>query len=123
MAKLESLAIRIGEISDKIIELKSQREINLEKCHGSEEEDFNRTSTNEDDVLFENCLFNAYEWVKVDREDGMNTSFHDVIIDYGCANCKGAHMAKREIGLLKQERGRLVGNISRIGKSLQSTIE
>ena len=118
MTKLEKLAIRIGEISDEIKSLKDQREINLEHCHGSEDDDFNRPSTNSDNVPFENCLFNAYEWVQTDRQDGMFSSFSDVIIDYGCKNCIGAYEAKQKIGLLKQERGRLVGNISTIGKSL-----
>jgi len=119
MTKLEKLAIRIGEISDEIKDLKGQREINLEKCHGSEDEDFERSLCTESKFEpFENCLINAYEWVKTDREDGLDSRFHDVIIDYGCENCKGAYRAKEKIGLLKQERGRLVGNISRIGKSL-----
>jgi len=74
-------------------------------------------------VPFENCLYNAYEWVKADRESDDKICFYyaafaDVINDYGCTNCKGAYLAKREIGLLKQERGRIVGNISKIGKSL-----
>ena len=118
MSKLEKLAIRIGEISDEIIELKSQREINLEKCHGSEDEEFdvNTPSAYNGSEPFNNCLYNAYAWVKSDREDGLSTMFHDVIIDYGCENCKGAYLAKAKIGLLKQERGPLVGNISRIGK-------
>lgn len=119
MNKLEKLAIRIGKISDEIQSLKEQREINLEHCHGSEDEHFNRPSTNSDNVPFENCLFNAYEWVKEDREEGVFTSFHSVIAHYGCKNCIGAYEAKQKIGLLKQERGRIVGNISTIGKSLR----
>ena len=119
MKKLERLAFRIGEISNEIRELKDQREVNLEKCHGSDDEDFERIQVKQTEhEPFNNCLFNAYEWVKTDRNDGLSTSFHDVIIDYGCENCKGAYLAKVEIGLLRQERGRLVGNISRIGKSL-----
>jgi hypothetical protein len=119
MTKLEKLAKRIGEIGDEIRDLKGQREINLEKCHGSEDEDFERiTCTETKYEPFENCLINAYEWVKTDREDGLSTMFQDVIIDYGCENCKGAYRAKEKIGLLKQERGRLVGCISIIGKSL-----
>ena len=42
MKTLERLAKRIGEIGDEIKTLQSQREINLEHCHGSEDEDFNR---------------------------------------------------------------------------------
>jgi len=118
MIKLEKLAKRIGEIGDEIATLKSQRLTNLEHCHGSEDEDFNAPSTNDDNVPFENCLYNAYEWVKEERDEYNHANFDDVIFDYGCANCKGAHKAKREIGLLKQERGRIVGNISKIGKSL-----
>lgn len=122
MNKLEKLAIRIGEISDEITEHKSQREINLEKCAGSEDEEFERSLCTESKFEpFENCLTNAYEWVKSDREEGLTSSFHDVIINYGCLNCIGAYKAKRKIGLLRQERGRLVGNISTIGKSLRIT--
>ena len=125
MSKLEKLAIRIGEISNEIKALKSQREINLEHCHGSEDEDFNVPAPKEynGSEPFNNCLYNAYEWVKADRESDDETCFSytayaDVINDYGCANCKGAYKAKQKIGLLKQERGRIVGNISIIGKSL-----
>ena len=127
MTTLERLAKRIGEISDEIRELKSQREINLEHCHGSEDKDFaiKAPSDYNGSEPFNNCLYNAYEWVKADRENDDETCFYytafaDVINDYGCANCKGAYLAKRKIGTLKQERGRLVGNISRIGKSLNS---
>jgi hypothetical protein len=120
--KLKKLAIRIGEISDEITDLKSKREINLEKCAGSEDEEFaiKDPAAYNGSEPFNNCLFNAYEWVKADREEGLTSSFHDVIINYGCKNCVGAYKAKRKIGLLRQERGRLVGNISTIGKSLRS---
>ena len=114
MSKLEKLAIRIGQISDEIRVHKSQREINLDKCSGSIDEEFESGPLSE----FSNCLYNAYEWVKSNREDNINSSFDEIINMYGCANCIGAHKAKRKIGLLKQERGRIVGNISKIGKSL-----
>lgn len=119
MTKLEKLAIRIGEISDEIKALKDQRETNLEKCHGSEDEDFERSLCTESKFEpSENCLTNAYEWVKVDRDEGVMTTFQEIIMMYGCKNCIGAYKAKQKIGLLKQERGRIVGNISTIGKSL-----
>lgn len=114
MKTLEKLAIRIGEIGDEITEHKSQREINLDKCSGSIDEEFASSPLSE----FDNCLHNAYQWVKSNREDNINSSFDEVINMYGCANCIGAHKAKRKIGLLKQERGRIVGNISKIGKSI-----
>ena len=112
MEKLEKLAVRIGEISNEIKALKSNREINLDKCNGSEEELFESDSLN-------NCLYNAYEWVKSDREDETNSCFDEIIEMYGCINCIGAHKAKRKIGLLKQERGRIVGRISIIGKNFK----
>tara|TARA_R110000803_G_C11719001_1_gene287967 strand:+ start:132 stop:488 length:357 start_codon:yes stop_codon:yes gene_type:complete len=115
MIKLEKLAARISEISDEIKELKSNREINLDKCHGSIDEEFKSDPLDE----FSNCLHDAYQWVKEDREEYINSSFDEVINMYGCTNCIGAHKAKRKIGLLKQERGRIVGNISNIGKSLK----
>jgi len=119
MSKLEKLAIRIGEISDEIEEQKQQRFINLAKCHGSEDEDFQPPLKGEFDINFDNCLTNAYQWVKSDREEfNTNACFHEVINMYGCANCIGAYNAKTKIGSLKQERGRILGNISKIGKSL-----
>ena len=123
MNKLEKLAIRIGQISDEIKELSSQRDTNLNHCNGSDDKDFSAPSTNSDDVPFENCLYNAFEFVKSDRESDdytcfSYTSFSDVLNDYGCVNCKAAYKQKQAIGILKQERGRLVGNISKIGKSL-----
>ena len=120
MNKLEKLAVRIGEISNEIKTLKDQREINLEHCHGSEEEDFETSRDVIDPLsgLIESCLYTAYGWVKADREHGDYKTFDEVIRVYGCANCIGAHDAKQKIGLLKQERGRIVGNISIIGKSL-----
>jgi len=120
MTKLEKLAIRIGEISDEIKDLKGQREINLEKCHGPEDEDFEngRLSIDHGNGQKESCLYAAYEWVKSNSEHGDYSAFDEAINVYGCKNCIGAYKAKKKIGLLKQERGRLVGNISRIGKSL-----
>jgi hypothetical protein len=115
MVKLEKLAARISEISDEIKVLKINREINLDKCHGSIDEDFKKDVLDE----FSNCLHNAYQWVKSDREEYINSSFDEIISMYGCNNCIGAHKAKRKIGLLRQERGRIVGNISKIGKSLK----
>ncbi len=114
MNKLEKLAKRIGEIGGEIRDLKSQREINLDKCSGSIDEGFESKLSSE----YGNCLYSAYEWVRADREDHINSSFDEIINMYGCANCIGAHKAKQKIGLLKQERGRIVGNISKIGKSL-----
>ncbi len=126
MSKLENLAIRIGQISNEIQSLKDQREINLQHCHGSEDEDFSIKAPSDynGSEPFNNCLYNAYEWVKADRESDDETcfsytAFADVLNDYGCENCKGAHKAKQEIGKLKQERGRIIGNISIIGKSLR----
>tara|TARA_R110000737_G_scaffold193658_2_gene214937 strand:- start:36 stop:398 length:363 start_codon:yes stop_codon:yes gene_type:complete len=119
--KLEKLAIRIGQISDKIKELKSQREINLDKCAGSEDEDFEsgRKLIDHSNGQKESCLYAAYEMVKEDRDHGdYNASFDEAIMNYGCLNCVGAYKAKGKIGLLKKERGRIVGNISKIGKSL-----
>ena len=120
MSKLEKLAIRIGEISNEIKEHKSQREINLEKCAGSEDEDFEfyRGVMDTHSGLMENCLYTAYSWVKECRELNEYNTFDEAISMYGCANCIGAYNAKTKIGLLKQERGRIVGNISKIGKSL-----
>ena len=118
MSKLEKLAIRIGEISNEIREAKEQRWINLDKCGGSIDEEFQAPLTGEFDINFDNCLTNAYQWVKSNREDNINSSFDEIINMYGCANCVGAYKSKRKIGLLKQERGRIVGNISKIGKSL-----
>ena len=76
MSKLEKLAIRIGEISEEIKELKSQREINLEHCEGSEDEEFESGKSVTDDLsgTKENCLYAAYEWVKTDRDDQINSS-------------------------------------------------
>ena len=115
--KLEILAIRIGEIGNEILALKDRRIVNLETCHGSIDDEFKRS--NATDQIFNNCLTNAYEWVQEDREERVMSCFDEVIAMYGCANCIGAHKAKRKIGTLKQERGRIVGNISTIGKSLK----
>ena len=120
MSKLEKLAIRIGEISDEIREAKEQRSINLDKCAGSEDEDFEagREIMNHNPLVKENCLCTAYSWVEADRGHGEYVEFDEIIRSYGCKNCIGAHDAKQKIGKLKQERGRIVGNISKIGKSL-----
>ena len=73
MEKLEKLAVRIGAISNEIKDLKSNREINLDKCSGSEElSDLGPLS---------NCLYNAYMWVKEDREEYIS-SFDEVINPY-----------------------------------------
>ena len=118
MSKLEKLAIRIGEISNEIYAQKQQRFISLDKCHGSDDDEFEPPLKGEFDFDFDNCLTRAYQWVKSNREDNIHSSFDEIINMYGCANCIGAHKAKRKIGSLKQERGRIVGNISKIGKLL-----
>ncbi|CAM0019181.1 hypothetical protein VPHD171_0042 [Vibrio phage D171] len=121
MTNLEKLAKRISEISDEIKSRRNQRETNLEKCHGSEDEEFQAywdqefNNGNHDLV---NCLMASYEYVKEGRSHGQYESFDEIIRMYGCKNCIGAHEHKQMIGKLKQERGRIVGNISKIGKSL-----
>lgn len=127
MNTLEKLAKRIGEIGDEIKELKSEREVNLQHCHASDDDDFGsqREIIDPEWKLRENCLQVAYKWSKEemiqcyeDREPYNTDTFYHTLIDNGCENCKAAYEAKRKIGKLKQERGRLVGNISKIGKTL-----
>jgi len=127
MEKLIKLAKRISEIGCEIKRLKSQREINLEICHGSEDKDFNAAINKE---LYDNCLIVSYQWSKHDREESASESeygyanmgsfneFSFILKNYGCRNCIAAYKAKQDIGKLKQERGRIVGNISKIGSYL-----
>lgn len=121
MTKLELLAKRVSEIGEEIKELKSQRESNLQHCHGSDDEEFqfywDREFNNENHDLV-NCLMASYEYVKEGRLHGQYECFDEIIRMYGCKNCIAAHEAKRAIGALKQERGRIIGNISKIGKAL-----
>lgn len=118
ISKLEKCAKRIGEISEEIKEAISQREINLTKCRGSEDEIFQAADKESERYNSENCLTRAYTYTKECLEAGDNHSFEDILYNYGCLNCNGAYRAKQKIGQLKQERGRIVGNISKIGKSL-----
>lgn len=121
MNTLEKLAKRIGEIGDEIKSLKSKREVNLQKCHGSIDDYFshywNREFEDGNHDLV-NCLMASYEWEKEGRSHGEFNSFDEIISMYGCKNCKAAYKAKQDIGKLKQERGRIVGMISRIGKKI-----
>jgi uncharacterized small protein (DUF1192 family) len=120
MNSLEKIAKRISEISDEISQLKSQRETNLEKCHGSEDDDFQEDwmkRIESGEFQLTNCLKACYLEVKV--SGGVNGfDFDEAIHMYGCKNCIGAYEAKSKIGLLKQERGRLVGNITKIGRKI-----
>ena len=127
MNTLEKLAKRIGEIGEEIKYLKLEREVNLQHCHASDDTDFGsqREVIDPEWSLRENCLQVAYKWSKEDliqcneRGEPYNPeTFYHTLIDEGCENCKAAYEAKRKIGRLKQERGRLVGNISKIGKTL-----
>ncbi len=127
MNKLERIAKRIGEIGDEIAQRKSQRETNLAHCGASDDTDFGsqREIIDHRWNIKENCLNVAYKWAKEEREqcesdcEPYNTeSFYEILRSEGCLNCIGAYEEKRKIGSLKQERGRLVGNISKIGKSL-----
>ena len=121
MSTLEKLAKRIGEISEEIKACENQRETNLEKCHGSEDEEFQgywNQEFNKGNHDLVNCLMASYEYVKEGRSHGQYECFDEIIRMYGCKNCVGAHEQKQNIGKLKQERGRLVGNISKIGKTL-----
>ena len=122
--KLTQLAIRHAEISADIKTSQSQREVNLECCHKTEDIDF------ENDREFgENCLSVSFKWVKEDREncsgydDGFAyptdfTGFDEVIHTYGCLNCRAAYDLKVKIGKLKQERGRIHSSLTIIGKTL-----
>ena len=129
MNTLEKLAKRIGEIGDEIKELKSEREVNLQHCHGNPTsvsiEDFLNGDESDYTSVTDTCLQHAYKAAKEDNEAEMEDGgvYWDGAFKYhleqiGCKNCKAAYEAKRAIGKLKQERGRLVGNISKIGKSL-----
>jgi hypothetical protein len=118
--KLEKIAKRISEIHDEIEALKSQRETNLAHCHGSPDEEFqsywDKEFWNNHDLV--DCLMACYEYVKEARSHGEQESFDKLIYMYGCKNCIAAYEAKRAIGKLKQERGRLVGSITKIGQRL-----
>lgn len=125
MDKLLGIAKRIGEIGDEIAKLKRQRLTNLDKCGASDEDDFGSQREMIDYDSRENCLNVAYRWSKEDRElyddcfeSLPRNSFYTILKEEGCQNCIAAYEQKRLIGKLKQERGRLVGAISRIGKSL-----
>ncbi|WP_351122688.1 hypothetical protein [Shewanella sp. T24-MNA-CIBAN-0130] len=116
MSKLESIAKRISEISTEIHAAQTQRSTNLEKCHG--DEDFLEF----DKYGYGDCLTTVFGIIKSERtEDDFTDSrrYYDEILDeHGCKNCISARKLKKAIGKLKQERGRLVGNISKIGSSL-----
>ncbi len=127
MNALEKLAKRIGEIGEEIAELTSQRITNLEHCCASDETNFGsqREIIDPHWNVRENCLHVAYKWAKEERmqneSDGepyWNGTFYHILKNEGCINCQGAYEDKQKIGKLKQERGRLVGNISKIGKTL-----
>lgn len=122
--KLLKLAKRHAEISDEIKACQSQREVNLQHCHKSEDEDFELDREGN-----ENCLSLAFRWVKEDREnvdgycDGFAyptefSGFEEVIFNYGCLNCQLAYEQKKKIGKLKQERGRIHSAITKIGQTL-----
>jgi hypothetical protein len=127
MERLIKLSKRISEIGCEIKSLKSQREINLEICHGSEDKDFDGAINKE---LYDNCLTVSYQWSKNDREEAASESecsyapwgsfyeFSYILKKYGCKNCIAAYKAKQDIGKLRMERGRIVGNISKIGSKL-----
>jgi hypothetical protein len=127
MNKLEVIAKRIAEISDEIKELKLDREINLSTCGASIDEEFESMKTLIDSgagwELKENCINVAYKMIAEDRDiNGFcgceYSGFYEVLHMYGCRNCVAAYDAKKKIGALKQERGRLVGQITRIGGKL-----
>lgn len=111
MNKLFSIAKRISEISAEIIEAKKQRELSLKNCSGDED------YLSIDDG---NCLTATYMHVMNERcdETGRLDDYFEILCEFGCKNCIDAYLMKRKIGLLKIERGRLVGNISKIGQSL-----
>lgn len=122
---IEKIAKRISEIHDEVESLKSQRETNLDHCHGPNDECFKdfwneKIFENKKNYYF-NCLTACYAYVKEGREHGEYTSFDELINMYGCKNCIAAYEAKKAIGKLKQERGRLVGNITKIGKHFYQT--
>lgn len=129
MSKLEVIAKRIAEISDEIKQLKSEREANLQYCHGNPTsvsiEDFMNGNDYDYTSVTDTCLQRAYKEAREDNEAEMEDGgvYWDGAFKYhleqiGCKNCKAAYKAKQAIGKLKRERGRLVGNITKIGHTL-----
>lgn len=121
MDKLTKLAIRHAEISAEIKLCKQVRNINLDKCHGSDDKEFQGywdQEFNDGNHDLVNCLMASYDYVKESRSHNALDSFDEIIKMYGCKNCVGAYDEKRKIGILKQERGRIHSAITNIGKSL-----
>lgn len=119
--KLIKLAKRHSEISAEIKSCQQQRECNLQKCHQSEDEEFQSywdQEFNDGKHDLVNCLMASYDYVKEGRSHGVNCSFDETVEVFGCKNCVGAHEEKRRIGKLKQERGRIHSAMTNIGKTL-----
>lgn len=117
--KLSLLAKRLAELSGEISNLNRQREVNLYHCNKTNDEDFEMSREGD-----ESCLITAYRWVKEDLDSTNGglyrefSGFEEVIHMYGCANCKGAHMLKKEIGTLKKSKAGITTAIIKIGQKL-----
>ena len=115
MTRLEELAIKQAELSERIKVSLERASLEMGYCKGGDFEV-------EDITPSAPCVVNAYsmtERLNSQIEDDEGPEIYDrILAEYGCRNCIHARTLKRYASLLRVERGRVRASITKIGKRL-----
>ncbi|GHX29974.1 TPA: hypothetical protein AB5C23_001257 [Vibrio cholerae] len=126
--KLRELAKRHAEISSTITNTSKEIKDEIELCNGGEYIKPENESGADFEFLFNgsaglspypNCLNYTYETFKVfNNTQYDHYEYDELLFTYGCEHCQKARQLKKNVGKLKQERGRIHSAITQIGKTL-----
>ena len=115
MTRLEELAIKHAELSERIKVNLERASLELSYCKGGNFEV-------EDITPCAPCTVNAYnmtERLNSQLEDDEGPEVYDyILVGHGCRHCIQARTLKRYASSLRVERGRVRASITKIGKRL-----
>ncbi|WP_158144910.1 hypothetical protein [Vibrio metschnikovii] len=136
--KLRELAVRHAEISSEIKITQDHRAKEISSCTGGEYlkptsesgEDFSFMFVDRSDSFTDaklgifpwekpNCIEMTYHaMVNFNKRCDDGYGYDELLQMYGCEHCQKARQLKKDVGKLKQERGRIHSAITNIGKTL-----
>lgn len=115
MTRLEDLAIKHAELSERIKVNLERASLEMGYCKGGNFEV-------EDVTPFAPCVVNAYnmtERLNSQLEDDEGPEVYDhILTEHGCRHCLQARKLKKHASRLRVERGRVRASITKIGKRL-----
>ena len=126
MVTLDRLAIRHAELSSEVTAKKAQIISELAHCNGGEYVKPESESYVDFSFLLlsnyleqPNCLQMTYEaFAEFNNSQYEHYGYDELLFNYGCEHCQSARSLKKQIGKIRQERGRIHSALTNIGKSL-----